>query len=179
MTENQNNRLPGCRVMSKEEVWNLIAEVNAACGQDQDKYMDMLTNIAGAAGANIIIGLCPGRKELYMEMNDEKTLRILGKRGRVTIPQEVRDAIGMARGDVVSFAVVSEDCALVKRERICDNCSTEPPQMIKLLVQAMHHAESSPQSQRAFEFLTSLSPAQQLDCAAKIIAEWAEKNHEE
>lgn len=114
-----------------------------------------------------------------MEMNDEKTLRILGKRGRVTIPQEVRDAIGMARGDVVSYAVVSEDCALVKRERICDNCSTEPPQMIKLLVQAMHHAESSPQSQRAFEFLTSLSPAQQLDCAAKIIAEWAEKNHEE
>ena len=28
--------------MSKEEVWNLIAEVNAACGQDQDKYMAML-----------------------------------------------------------------------------------------------------------------------------------------
>ena len=51
--------------------------------------------------------------------------------------------------------------------------------MIKLLVQAMHHAESSPQSQRAFEFLTSLSPAQQLEAAAKIIAEWAEKNHEE
>ena len=28
--------------MSKEGFWNLIAEVNAACGQDQDKYMDML-----------------------------------------------------------------------------------------------------------------------------------------
>lgn len=114
-----------------------------------------------------------------MEMNDEKTLRILGKRGRVTIPQEVRDAIGMARGDVVSFAVVSEDCALVKRERLCDNCVNEPPAMISLFVQAMRQAENSPQSQRAFEFLTSLSPAQQLDCAAKIIAEWAEKSHEE
>ena len=42
MTENQNNRIPGCRVMSKEGFWNLIAEVNAACGQDQDKYMDIL-----------------------------------------------------------------------------------------------------------------------------------------
>lgn len=42
MTENQNNRIPGCRVMSKEGFWNLIAEVNDACGQDQDKYMDML-----------------------------------------------------------------------------------------------------------------------------------------
>ena len=31
--------------MSKEGFWNLIAEVNAACGQDQDKYMDMLTNM--------------------------------------------------------------------------------------------------------------------------------------
>lgn len=57
---------------------------------------------------------------------EEKTLRILGKRGRVTIPQEVRDAIGMARGDVVSFAVVGDDCALVRRERIYDNCSADP-----------------------------------------------------
>lgn len=63
---------------------------------------------------------------------EEKMLRILGKRGRVTIPQEVRDAIGMERGDVVSFAVLSEDSAIVKRERICDNCVNEPPQMIKL-----------------------------------------------
>ena len=114
-----------------------------------------------------------------MEMNDEKTLRILGKRGRVTIPQEVRDAIGMARGDVVSFAVVSDDCALVKRERLCDNCVNEPPTMISLFVQAMQQAKSSPQSQRAFEFLTSLSPAQQLNAAAKIIADWAENSHEE
>ena len=114
-----------------------------------------------------------------MEMNDEKTLRILGRRGRVTIPQEVRDAIGMARGDVVSFAVISEDAAIVKRERICDNCSTEPPQMIKLLVQAMHFAENSPQSQRAFEVLTGLSPAQQYEVVAKIIAEWAERAHED
>ena len=51
--------------------------------------------------------------------------------------------------------------------------------MISLFVQAMHQAKSSPQSQRAFEFLTSLSPAQQLDAAAKIIADWAENSHEE
>lgn len=120
---------------------------------------------------------------------DEKMLRILGKRGRVTIPQEIRDAIGMERGDVVSFAVLSEDSAIVKRERICDNCVQcssrswldeidEPPQMIKLLVQAMHVAENCPESQRAFTFLTGLSPAQQYECVAKIIADWAEKAHD-
>lgn len=125
-----------------------------------------------------------------MEMMDEKTLRILGKRGRVTIPQEVRDAIGMACGDVVSFAVISEDSAIVKRERICDKLLTmfisprldeiaEPPQMIKLLVQAMHVAENTPASQRAFEVLTGLSPAQQYDTVAKIIAKWAEHINED
>jgi len=113
-----------------------------------------------------------------MEITDEKTLRILGKRGRVTIPQEVRDALGMERGDVVSFAVVSDDSAIVKRERLCDNCAGEPPQMIKLLVQAMHVATNCPQSQKAFNYLTDLSPAQQYDCVAKIIAEWAENSHE-
>lgn len=34
--------IPGCRAMSKDGFWNLVAEVKAACGQDQDKYMDML-----------------------------------------------------------------------------------------------------------------------------------------
>ena len=110
---------------------------------------------------------------------EEKTLRILGKRGRVTIPQEVRDALGMTRGDVVSFAVINQDSAIVKRERICDGCSAEPPQMIKLLVQAMHQAENCPESQRAFTYLTSLSPAEQYEMVAQIIAEWAESAHDE
>jgi hypothetical protein len=42
---NQNKRaIPGCKAMSKHGFWNLIAEVKAACGQEQDKYMDMLKN---------------------------------------------------------------------------------------------------------------------------------------
>lgn len=42
MATKQSNIIPGCRVMSKDSFWNLIAEVKAACGQDQDKYMDTL-----------------------------------------------------------------------------------------------------------------------------------------
>lgn len=34
--------MPGCKVMSKDGFWNLIAEIKKACGQDQDKYMAML-----------------------------------------------------------------------------------------------------------------------------------------
>lgn len=34
--------LPGCKVMSKDDFWNLVDEVKNACGQNQDKYLDML-----------------------------------------------------------------------------------------------------------------------------------------
>lgn len=113
-------------------------------------------------------------------METMKTLRILGKRGRVTVPQEVRDEIGLERGDVVSFAIVDGDGVLVKRERLCDNCVTETNQtdMMKLLVQAMHFAKPGESAQDAFEFLTDLTPPQRFECVARIIADWAEKIHE-
>lgn len=38
----QDRPIPGCKAMSKDGFWNLIAEVKAVCGPDQDKYMDML-----------------------------------------------------------------------------------------------------------------------------------------
>ena len=96
------------------------------------------------------------------------------------MPQEVRDEIGLERGDVVSFAIVSEDSVLVKKERLCDNCVTETNQtdMMKLLVQAMHFARPGESAQDAFEFLTDLTPPQRFECVARIIADWAEKIHE-
>lgn len=42
MTNQNEQPIPGCKAMSKDGFWNLIAEVKAACGQDQDKYLDML-----------------------------------------------------------------------------------------------------------------------------------------
>lgn len=42
MTTNQGNIIPGCKAMSRDSFWGLIAEVKTACGQDQDKYLDML-----------------------------------------------------------------------------------------------------------------------------------------
>ena len=47
-----------------------------------------------------------------------KMYRILGKRGRITIPYEIRQRVGFAYNDVLSFEE-SEDgkAVLVKRER--------------------------------------------------------------
>ena len=113
-------------------------------------------------------------------METMRMLRILGKRGRVTVPQEVRDEIGLERGDVVSFAVVDENSVLVKREQLCDDCATQTNQtdMMKLLVQAMRFAHPGESAQDAFEFLTDLTPRQRFECIARIIADWAEKIHE-
>lgn len=54
----------------------------------------------------------------------QRILKILGKRGRITIPWELRRAMGFAHGDVVSFAR-SGDAVLVRREKLCDNCKAD------------------------------------------------------
>ena len=53
-----------------------------------------------------------------------KTYRILGKRGRITIPFEIRRELGFACNDVVSFDIRNDSTVVVKRERICDGCRT-------------------------------------------------------
>lgn len=50
-----------------------------------------------------------------------KIFRILGKKGRITIPFEIRQLLGFKFNDVLSFTVKDDDTVVVKRERICDN----------------------------------------------------------
>lgn len=52
-----------------------------------------------------------------------KMFRILGKRGRVTIPEEIRKRVGFRYNDVLSFSEAPDGrSVIVKREKICDNC---------------------------------------------------------
>lgn len=53
-----------------------------------------------------------------------KILRILGKRGRVTIPFEIRETVGFSYNDVLSFTVDDENTVTIKKKRICNsNCA--------------------------------------------------------
>ena len=50
-----------------------------------------------------------------------KCFRFLGKRGRTTIPFELRLKLGFAAGDVISF----EECdgnVILRHEKVCDKC---------------------------------------------------------
>ena len=52
-----------------------------------------------------------------------KIYRVLGKKGRITIPFEIRQRIGFRYNDVLSFTQQDDGSVLVSREKICDNCN--------------------------------------------------------
>lgn len=51
--------------------------------------------------------------------------RILGKKGRVTIPFEIRQKVGFKYNDILSFKQVNENSIVVTHERICNNCNVK------------------------------------------------------
>lgn len=52
-----------------------------------------------------------------------KIYRVLGKKGRITIPFEIRQQIGFRHNDVLSFTELDDSSVVVRREKICDNCN--------------------------------------------------------
>ena len=52
-----------------------------------------------------------------------KIYKVLGKRGRITIPYEIRRHTGFVCNDILSFTE-SEDgrTVVIRREKICDGC---------------------------------------------------------
>lgn len=52
-----------------------------------------------------------------------KIFKILGKKGRITIPYEIRSKLGFTYNDVVSFEDKGNGCVVIKKEKICDSCN--------------------------------------------------------
>ena len=78
--------------------------------------------------------------------------RILGKRGRVTIPFEIRQRVGFSYNDVLSFTESDDGrSVIVKREKVCDSCKTGVPAKRK------EHSETI----TLYDFLNGLSSEQQ------------------
>ena len=55
----------------------------------------------------------------------ERILKILGKKGRITIPFEIRQRLGFHKNDIISFVDDGKDTVTVKRELICSHCRDE------------------------------------------------------
>lgn len=95
-----------------------------------------------------------------------KILRILGKRGRVTIPYEIRQRVGFKYNDVLSFTQSDNNTVIVKREVICDkNCP-------------MYSADCDLESESITltEFLDGLTEEEQKTALVHLSANWAMKH---
>lgn len=78
-------------------------------------------------------------------------LRILGKRGRITIPYEIRKRVGFAYNDVLSFTESPDGrSVLIRREKICNNCVAKNDKQKK-----------ENEGVTLFDFLNGLSDEQQ------------------
>ena len=91
-----------------------------------------------------------------------KMFRILGKRGRITIPYEIRQRVGFSYNYVLSFTESPDGRTVtVKREKICDNCAG---------TKADKEAEMTLE-----DFLDSLSAEQQRVALVHLSVKWAEQ----
>ena len=90
-----------------------------------------------------------------------KIYRVLGKKGRITIPYEIRQQIGFRYNDVLSFNQQDDGSVLVRREKLCDNCQ--------------YLEEDFEENYNLEDFLDSLSEEEQRDALIHLSLLWAEK----
>lgn len=90
-----------------------------------------------------------------------KIYRVLGKKGRITIPFEIRQRIGFRYNDVLSFNQQDDGSVLVRREKLCDNCQ--------------YLEEDFEENYNLEDFLDSLSEEEQRDALLHLSLLWAEK----
>ncbi len=96
-----------------------------------------------------------------------KILRILGKKGRITIPFEIRKEVGFKYNDVLSFVQADNNTVVIRRERICDEGC---PAYNKY---NPHPNESIPLK----EFLDGLTAEEQRTALVHLSANWAVKQN--
>ena len=88
--------------------------------------------------------------------------RVLGKKGRITIPYTIRKRIGFRYNDILSFTEQNDGSVVIKREKLCDNC--------------IDIADEYSEDISLEDFLDSLSEEEQRDALIHLSLLWAEKH---
>lgn len=94
-----------------------------------------------------------------------KLYRILGKRGRITIPYEIRKRVGFSYNDILSFAEQDDRTVIVRREKLCNDCRKAPGTPDK----------PEPEGITLLDFLDSLSAKEQRAALIHLSVRWAEQ----
>jgi AbrB family looped-hinge helix DNA binding protein len=93
-----------------------------------------------------------------------KINKILGKRGRITIPYEIRLKMGFKYNDVVSFEEQDNNTVIIRREKICDGCKNDAPNPV----------EKPTDEITLLDFLDGLSAAEQRAALIHLSVKWAQ-----
>ena len=93
-----------------------------------------------------------------------KINKILGKRGRITIPYEIRLKMGFKYNDVVSFEEQDNNTVIIRREKICDGCKKD----------ALNPVEKPTDEITLLDFLDGLSAAEQRAALIHLSVKWAQ-----
>jgi len=90
-----------------------------------------------------------------------KIVRVLGKRGRITIPYEIRVRNKIGYNDILSFEEKDKNTIIVRKEKLCGGCTPE-----------CFDEESSIPIE---DFIDSLTPEQQHRATIYLNLLWAQK----
>ena len=90
-----------------------------------------------------------------------KILRILGKRGRITVPFEIRQSCGFAYNDILSFTRQDDNTVVIRREKLCDGCCGVE--------------RSADDTVSLYDFLNGLSETEQHAALVHLSVKWAVK----
>ena len=93
-----------------------------------------------------------------------KINKILGKRGRITIPYEIRLKMGFKYNDVISFEEQDNNTVIIRREKICDGCKKDAPNSV----------EKPTDEITLLDFLDGLSAAEQRAALIHLSVKWAQ-----
>lgn len=52
----------------------------------------------------------------------EKVYRLIGKRGRTTVPFEIRMKMRLGYNSLISYEMQDDDTVIFRREKVCDGC---------------------------------------------------------
>lgn len=95
---------------------------------------------------------------------NKKIVRVLGKRGRITIPYQIRVRNKIGYNDILSFEEKDANTIILRKERLCNGCTPECfDEVSELSIE---------------DFLDSLSTEQQRKATIHLNLLWAQREGE-
>lgn len=91
-------------------------------------------------------------------MKMSKIFKVLGKRGRITIPFDIRQRMGFTYNDILSFEEQDGNTVVVKREKLCDGCRKQKTDAVGITL---------------LEFIDGLTQNEQLAALVHLSTKWA------